>query len=1063
MAQTLLTESFNYTSGLALTATTNWNAISGTGINNLTVSNGNLSYAGSVINDMGNKISLTNNGQDAFRSFVSTSGSVYSSLIVKVSDAKAVGDYFYSLGTATTPTDGARLYIRSNGSGFSFGVLKGTGATPVYETTIRPYNTNISVVIKYEVITGSNNDAVKLYVNPTVSAEPAVPDAQHTAGADSSAFSAVALRQGTAANAPTLEVDGINVGSNWASVTSSVYDYGDVPISFDFSKDGVYVPAAQKLLSGLMLGSVIPDLELAPLSVAISSNNMGSNGDGTDEDAVLVSANPLKKGVAYTLSIPVINPSAATKYIYGWIDFNNDGKFQFDESADAVATFTATGPSQQTLTWSASKIATAVAGANLYMRIRLSDRSLIDFTAAGGALIDERSIGNGVVSATNSADHPTTANGEVEDYVIKESTIIPDSDGDGLKDDVDLDDDNDGILDTAEMPISLNDTSFKLYNTVAYTGASKWTLYITGVAGTQVTYTPVGGSPTTAVIPASQILNIDLAAANIPTATTNSVTSNRYVPVISTAPISILQEIYGSPTVAQDATVVYPQVLWGTNYTINTYYNLSSALNTSSFNIFSASDNNAVVVKNSAGTQIASFTLNEGENYIYSPSTSNTNINGYTVTSTKKVGVMVSVQCANGTAGACDNTVEYLLPNNFLGTKFLTRSYDSTSQMIITALQNGTTVRVNGTAVSVLNAGSTYIYVQNNLQEQVIETSNPVQFTKVSPYDSDPSVTTVQDITKATLGPATFIIPTIMVTANYITVYTKTSDTGKMLYNNTPITGWAAFSYDPTYSYVTLPSIAGGTLVQISSTTGDVPFLTDYYGKGINVSDATPLTIGSYDLSSGSISTLGYKDTDGDGIPNYLDLDSDNDGCLDALEGAAGLANSNLVAAGGTVTVGAGSSANNRNFCANAGCIDVNGIPNIIGAGGQAIGSSEDSVIKAAACLITYCYKPGITSGNVLQGKMGITSLGRAGANDADNWPMIRKGAWMVLESKTKGFVINRVPFDAMGNPVGIAASDFVEGMLVYDRTNNCLKIYTSTNGGVNFSWRCIATQACPD
>ena len=33
----------------------------------------------------------------------------------------------------------------------------------------------------------------------------------------------------------------------------------------------------------------------------------------------------------------------------------------------------------------------------------------------------------------------------------------------------------------------------------------------------------------------------------------------------------------------------------------------------------------------------------------------------------------------------------------------------------------------------------------------------------------------------------------------------------------------------------------------------------------------------------------------------------------------------------------------------------------------------------------------------------GITALGRAGA-DNNNWPMVRKGAWTVLEAKTKGF-----------------------------------------------------------
>ncbi len=424
-AQNLLTESFNYSAGTLLTAN-NWTALSGTGTNNIAVSSGNLSYGGSIGNDMGNKIPLSNNGQDVYRGFTSNSGSLYSSLIVNVSAANAVGDFFYSIGTTTAPatTVGAKLFIRSNGSGFSFGVLRGTGGTPVYETEIRPFNTNIMVVLKYEVVTGTTNDAVKLYVNPPLSSEPAAAGVQYTAlaGADASAFSAIALLQGTAANAPTLEVDGIAVGSTWDSVVSAVYDFGDAPSAYDYTKDGVFAPANHRLLAGLSLGTSVPDLEISPFSVASGSDNNGSNGDGADEDAVVASANTIRAGAPYNLAVPVNNPSATAKYLYGWIDFNDDGKFQVEELANAVITITATGSTVQTLTWSAAKTGTIVPNAaKLYLRLRLSDRSLIDFTtaASGGALLDERSIGNGASGTASAADFATSSNGEVEDYQIR--------------------------------------------------------------------------------------------------------------------------------------------------------------------------------------------------------------------------------------------------------------------------------------------------------------------------------------------------------------------------------------------------------------------------------------------------------------------------------------------------------------------------------------------------------------------------------------------------------------------------------------------------------------------
>lgn len=97
-----------------------------------------------------------------------------------------------------------------------------------------------------------------------------------------------------------------------------------------------------------------------------------------------------------------------------------------------------------------------------------------------------------------------------------------------------------------------------------------------------------------------------------------------------------------------------------------------------------------------------------------------------------------------------------------------------------------------------------------------------------------------------------------------------------------------------------------------------------------------------------------------------------------------------------------------------------------------------------------YCRKLPVTNaGTQLPSNHGITALGRAGA-DNSNWPMVRQSAWTVLEAKTKGFVVNRVanPATDIANPV--------EGMMVFDTTAQCLKIY---NGTV---WSCYSTPACP-
>lgn len=102
------------------------------------------------------------------------------------------------------------------------------------------------------------------------------------------------------------------------------------------------------------------------------------------------------------------------------------------------------------------------------------------------------------------------------------------------------------------------------------------------------------------------------------------------------------------------------------------------------------------------------------------------------------------------------------------------------------------------------------------------------------------------------------------------------------------------------------------------------------------------------------------------------------------------------------------------------------------------------------------CYKDPLINPNIqVPSKVGITSLGRAGSANSDNWPMNRQSADLVLESKTKGFVINRV------SDTSVIAQP-VEGMMVYDESSDCLKIYSTKDGGATFGWDCYNVPACP-
>ncbi|MCY0968872.1 Ig-like domain-containing protein [Chryseobacterium wangxinyae] len=228
----------------------------------------------------------------------------------------------------------------------------------------------------------------------------------------------------------------------------------------------------------------------------------------------------------------------------------------------------------------------------------------------------------------------------------------------------------------------------------------------------------------------------------------------------------------------------------------------------------------------------------------------------------------------------------------------------------------------------------------------------------------------------------------------------------------------------------------------------------------------------------GHVDTISYcfsTDTDADGIPNHLDPDSDGDGCADALEGSEtvrynqvyplNFATTSLrgqirVLANG-VTTGTPSQVISTVAAANGVPLLVNNSVNNTGAVagladntdgtvdvGQSVGTSQNSAARDAEC--DRCFRTATTTGTTLATNHGITALSRAGVSNG-NWPMKITGAYTALDAKTKGLVINRLTTTQVN-----AITAPVVGMMVYDTTVNCLKIYDSTN-----AWRCFSTQTC--
>jgi hypothetical protein len=108
-------------------------------------------------------------------------------------------------------------------------------------------------------------------------------------------------------------------------------------------------------------------------------------------------------------------------------------------------------------------------------------------------------------------------------------------------------------------------------------------------------------------------------------------------------------------------------------------------------------------------------------------------------------------------------------------------------------------------------------------------------------------------------------------------------------------------------------------------------------------------------------------DTDGDGIYDRFDLDSDADGCADAIEGSAGFVNSDLEAS----TMPGGSTNIQNSLCITSACVDATGVPTILGSP-QTVGSSQDSTVLDVNCVI--CTPPTISAPTVTQPTCSVTT-----------------------------------------------------------------------------------------
>jgi len=172
-------------------------------------------------------------GQDIYKAFTTqapkTDGtSLFARLDFKITAVQAPGDYFFNVSdpVGTASNFYGRLFAKAAESGFILGIqtTSGTSSATVWGSSILDLNQSYTAVVAWDFVGGALNDTMAVYVNPlsdnrsNLTAEVTSNWLSTTGVEPASAISAVNLRQGNAANAPTVNATYISVGSTLGDV-----------------------------------------------------------------------------------------------------------------------------------------------------------------------------------------------------------------------------------------------------------------------------------------------------------------------------------------------------------------------------------------------------------------------------------------------------------------------------------------------------------------------------------------------------------------------------------------------------------------------------------------------------------------------------------------------------------------------------------------------------------------------------------------------------------------------------------------------------------------------------
>jgi sialate O-acetylesterase len=213
----LIGENFEMVAGSTVSGQNDWTA-GATSTNRVIVASEGLTYPdypGSGVGLAASFIPTTDRIQRTFAG--SMTGSYFYSFLIKVSAAGS-GDFF--AGFFSNSAFRGRVYLKSDGNGFQFGLTK-TTTGPVVYTSSTPYSfgTTYLIVVQYKFNSGSGtDDEVSMYINPDLTAaSPGTPTVGPLTDTGNDVTANVFALQGRA-NSGTFILDGLKVAPDWASI-----------------------------------------------------------------------------------------------------------------------------------------------------------------------------------------------------------------------------------------------------------------------------------------------------------------------------------------------------------------------------------------------------------------------------------------------------------------------------------------------------------------------------------------------------------------------------------------------------------------------------------------------------------------------------------------------------------------------------------------------------------------------------------------------------------------------------------------------------------------------------